>query len=242
MKLLNLIAAIAVATLLVIGMRSVAKPALPIGGWFYYSSHPDLYAAGIDRGADSKEPPAAYITTDQTEGFATIAKNIDATPYRGKRIRFTALIAVDAEGYWEEVKKLKDLEVLITDAKEITPEMKSRMEAFNRLNKSNVLWLAEMWPDRSTPLEKFVQYPIDLKDDKFTFGIPNRWEKGQDIELDIASDAVSIVYGIGLQGKGTVWIMQPKLEIIGDAQPAAKRHLIHQIPLNQVQPFDFPEN
>lgn len=106
MKLLNLIAAMVVATLLVIGMRSVAKSLLPIGGWFYYSSHPDLYAAGIDR-SNSNEPIAAYITTDQTEGFATIAKNIDATPYRGKKIRFTVSMSADTS-FLERLKKWKE--------------------------------------------------------------------------------------------------------------------------------------
>ncbi len=80
-------------------------------GWFLSGSHRVEYAAGLlppDRDYDGRRVlRLQYRAEGQPGGFGTVMQSFDATRYRGRRVRFSAVIrgqeVVDWAGTWLRV-------------------------------------------------------------------------------------------------------------------------------------------
>ncbi|MBM7118446.1 AraC family transcriptional regulator [Archangium primigenium] len=90
-------------------------------GWFVTESAPKLYASGLDTGAPCEGPRSAYLRSVQESpsGYGTFMQAFDAEAFRGKRLRFSAVVRTeDVKGWaglWMRVEGAESLEPLAFD-------------------------------------------------------------------------------------------------------------------------------
>ncbi len=83
-------------------------------GWHLAGSHPKDYEYGVDEDERYQEKPSGYLHSKVTEaeGFGTIMQMFRAEKYRGKRLRFSAVVksedVVGWAGLWMRVDGTKD--------------------------------------------------------------------------------------------------------------------------------------
>ncbi len=74
------------------------------GGWFMAGSHPGEYDAGLLPRASAYDGKRViqlrFRIAGSPGGFGTVMQSIDATRYRGKRVRFSAMIRGQEIGHW----------------------------------------------------------------------------------------------------------------------------------------------
>src|SRR5215471_14469028 len=66
-------------------------------GWFKAGSHPKDYDMGVDRAVLLVGHPSGFIRSNKPDpqGFGTYMQMFDAGDYRGKRLRFAALVRTE---------------------------------------------------------------------------------------------------------------------------------------------------
>src|SRR5688500_8332396 len=78
------------ATMAALALAGAAL-AQPPAGWMLAGSHPAQYEAGVEPRGSGK---AAFVRAKaaNAEGFGTLMQTVSAAPYRGKRVRLSALL------------------------------------------------------------------------------------------------------------------------------------------------------
>ena len=73
---------------------SAQQQLAPAGGWVVSSAQPKAYEIGEDASATARGTPSFYIrsTANHANGFGTLMQTISANNYRGKRVRFQAML------------------------------------------------------------------------------------------------------------------------------------------------------
>lgn len=68
-----------------------------IPGWIKAGSHPGDYDMGVDRAVMLGNHPSGFIKSNKpdSQGFGTYMQMFDAGDYRGKRVRFSALVRTE---------------------------------------------------------------------------------------------------------------------------------------------------
>jgi len=79
-------------------------------GWLLAGSAPQSYETGVDRAVTYTGLPSAYLKAKSSvkpQGFGTMMQSLQASDYKGKRIRFSAQVksdsVVDWAGLWMRV-------------------------------------------------------------------------------------------------------------------------------------------
>jgi hypothetical protein len=93
------ISACILATVLV--LSAVAAPTAA-EGWFMAGSAPGSYELGIAPGAGQNRGPAGFLKSksESTTGFGTMMQQFSADEFRGKRVRFSAVVrSEDVKGW-----------------------------------------------------------------------------------------------------------------------------------------------
>jgi hypothetical protein len=69
-------------------------------GWLLSGTHPQQYTVDLgDReGPDGRRAAGLRFAADEPGGFATVMQTIDASAFRGRRIRFRALVRSELAG------------------------------------------------------------------------------------------------------------------------------------------------
>lgn len=69
-------------------------------GWLLSGTHPQQYAVdlGVDENLDGRRVAGLRFTADQPGGFATVMQTVDASGFRGQRIRFRAMVRTELAG------------------------------------------------------------------------------------------------------------------------------------------------
>ncbi|HMH67488.1 MAG TPA: hypothetical protein VK519_06170 [Pinirhizobacter sp.] len=143
-------------------------------GWFRAGTAPADYELGTDKG-DTAGTWNAYIKAKSSAagGFATMMQTINASNYRGKRVRLSGVLRTQ-------------------DA-----------------NKSQ-LWMRIDGNDKHpVGFDNMDQRPL-----RDTTG----WTHCE-IVLDVPAEAVDIAYGFLLDGKGSVFARDFRLEVVGNEVP-----------------------
>jgi hypothetical protein len=97
----------ALIVLLATAALAQAGPGEP--DWLNRGSRPQDYAMGFDKQVLHAGKATAYIRSvvEEAKGFGTLMRKIDATPYRGKRVRLSTDIRTEAltmrAGLWMRV-------------------------------------------------------------------------------------------------------------------------------------------
>jgi len=90
---------LALIILLATPAAAAGPPAAPPEpGWLVRGSRPQDYAMGFDKQTLHAGKPTAYIRSivEETPGFGTFMRKIDAEPYRGQRVRLSTDIRTEA--------------------------------------------------------------------------------------------------------------------------------------------------
>ena len=99
MNYLALVAAVVVATVLSLAAAAPNGPAPQ--GWMLSGSTATAYEVGIAPQGGQSRGPAAYIKSkDKPQGFGTLMQTIQASDYRGKRVRFAATVRTEDVASW----------------------------------------------------------------------------------------------------------------------------------------------
>jgi hypothetical protein len=71
-------------------------------GWFKAGHHSEEFEVGLDASVRHQGEASAYIRSEKTgvQGFGTLVQTVDATPYRGKRLRFSAWVKSENVAKW----------------------------------------------------------------------------------------------------------------------------------------------
>jgi beta-lactamase regulating signal transducer with metallopeptidase domain len=71
-------------------------------GWVLAGTQPAHYLTGVDHKAMYQGRPSAYLKAKPaaTEGFGTLMQSFSATPYAGKRVRFSAAVKSEDVNDW----------------------------------------------------------------------------------------------------------------------------------------------
>lgn len=129
------------------------------------------------------------------QSFGGFRRIVDAEPYRGRRLRFTAWAAT-------------------SDADQVS------------------FWLAAgtQWREKRRQFEiqrtPFFSLTNGGNTNNVPFGGDHGWTPVLLETGPIKQDADHISYGFNLQGRGNVWVYQPKLEIVADWDGRSRRDLI----------------
>ena len=93
----------------------------PPKGWFVTESAPKLYESGLDTDTPCEGPRSAYLRSLQPSpsGYGTFMQAFDAEAFRGKRLRFSAVVRTeDVQGWaglWMRVEGEEPREPLAFD-------------------------------------------------------------------------------------------------------------------------------
>ena len=99
MNLVTVIAAMALATVLTLAAAAAEGPAPT--GWLLSGSTPSAYEVGSAPQGGQNRGPAGFIRSKEpSAGFGTLMQTVDASDYRGKRVRFSAVVRSDAVASW----------------------------------------------------------------------------------------------------------------------------------------------
>jgi hypothetical protein len=84
---------LAVASVAILLMPSTAT-AQEVIGWYKAGSAPADYETGVDPKESASGAPSGYIRslTSRSDTFGTLMQEVDATAYRGRRLRFSAAV------------------------------------------------------------------------------------------------------------------------------------------------------
>lgn len=71
-----------------------------IRGWILAGSHPELYNHGVEK--QDGEKNSGYLRSKETwsEGFGTLMQTFKANQYRGKRLKYSALVKAEEVEEW----------------------------------------------------------------------------------------------------------------------------------------------
>ena len=89
--------------LLLIASLSFALFAAAPPGWFLAGSAPQSYDTGVDRTVTYAGLPSAYLKSKsqpKNDGFGTLMQSLQASDFKGKRIRFSAQVRSDSVAEW----------------------------------------------------------------------------------------------------------------------------------------------
>jgi hypothetical protein len=80
----------------------LSGPAAAQSGWYKNGSHPAEYDMGTDTGTAFTGSSSGYIRSikPSPSGFGTYMQMVDATAYRGKRVRFSAYVKSEGLTQW----------------------------------------------------------------------------------------------------------------------------------------------
>lgn len=85
---------LAVACVAILLMPPPHATAQRVVGWFKSGAAPADYETGVDPKESANGSPSGYIRslTSRTDSFGTLMQEVDATAYRGRRLRFSAAV------------------------------------------------------------------------------------------------------------------------------------------------------
>ena len=92
----------AVCVLLIASLSFALFAAAP-PGWFLAGSALQSYDTGVDRTVTYAGLPSAYLKSKpqvKTDGFGTMMQSLQASDYKGKRIRFSAQVRAESVTEW----------------------------------------------------------------------------------------------------------------------------------------------
>lgn len=130
------------------------------------------------------------------EGFAGFRRIVDATPYRGRRLRFTA---------WVATGKARQVSFWLAVGTE---------------------WRTNAPPPLSRKKTQFNKLLDGGNTNDVPFGGDHGWTPVLLETGPLPEDAHHVSYGFNLQGSGDVWVYRPKLEIVDPAEDGRTGDLI----------------
>jgi hypothetical protein len=100
MNLASIVASMILATVLTMAASAAEGPAP--SGWILTGSNPTAYQVGTAPQGGQSRGPAGFIRSkqDSISGFGTLMQTINAADYRGRRVRFSALVRSENVANW----------------------------------------------------------------------------------------------------------------------------------------------
>jgi hypothetical protein len=100
--------ALLAGVLLTLATPAGAQERATVGGWFSAGSNPAGYEMGVDHKVKFRGKGAGFVRAraENTAGFGTLMQIFKAAAYRGKRLRFTAIVRTEqvvVAGIWMRV-------------------------------------------------------------------------------------------------------------------------------------------
>ena len=137
----------------------------------------------------------AALNAEQVTGLAGFRRIVDAAPYRGRRLRFTAWVAT------RSARQVSFWLAAGTDWQAKPPPLPRSEHSSKGVKK--------------TPFNKLLN---GGNTNNVPFGGDHGWTPVLLETGPIGEDAHHISYGFNLQGLGDVWVYRPKLEIVDGAE------------------------